>query len=94
MVHRFKSLTTARYRRGVLQDRWPPFPGRLWQRNYYEHVIRNEEELDRVRQYIVDNPARWEHDPENPDSVGADAVGAAREPSLPLTVRARPLPDM
>jgi len=76
VVHRFKSLTTARYRRGVLQDRWLPFPGRLWQRNYYEHVIRNEEELDRVRQYIVDNPERWEEDRENPNNVGEPNVGA------------------
>ena len=41
----------------------------LWQRNYYEHVIRNEGELDRIRQYIADNPARWHEDPENPDVV-------------------------
>ena len=38
----------------------------FWQRNYYEHVIRNESALDRIRQYIVDNPARWPEDPENP----------------------------
>ena len=38
----------------------------FWQRNYYEHVIRDESALDRIRQYIVDNPARWPEDPENP----------------------------
>ena len=38
----------------------------VWQRNYYEHIIRDEEELNRVRQYIADNPARWQQDPENP----------------------------
>jgi len=67
VVHRFRSLTTARYQRGVLRDGWLPFPGRLWQRNYHEHVIRDEEDLNRVRQYIIDNPARWEDDAENPD---------------------------
>ena len=67
VVHRFKSLTTTRYRTGVLQDGWQPFPGRLWQRNYYEHVIRDEEELNRIRQYIIDNPGRWQDDVENPD---------------------------
>ena len=66
VVHRFKSLTTAKYGRGVHNDGWRPFPGRLWQRNYYEHIMRNENELNRVRQYIVDNPAGWEEDPENP----------------------------
>lgn len=38
----------------------------VWQRNYYEHVIRNDEELSRIRQYIVDNPAQWGEDHENP----------------------------
>jgi len=67
LVHRFKSLTTTRYRRGVVQSAWPPFVGKLWQRNYYEHVVRNEDELTRVRQYIRDNPLNWEIDEENPD---------------------------
>ena len=37
----------------------------LWQRGYYEHVIRNEKALDRIRTYIANNPARWADDPEN-----------------------------
>jgi putative transposase len=39
---------------------------KLWQRNYYEHVIRNEDELLRTRKYILNNPARWFEDPDNP----------------------------
>jgi len=50
----------------------------VWQRNYYERVIRNDEELNRVRRYIIDNPAHWEEDRENPNNVGA-----VREPPLP-----------
>ena len=38
----------------------------VWQRNYYEHVIRTDDELNRIRQYIVDNPKNWETDPERP----------------------------
>jgi hypothetical protein len=38
----------------------------LWQRSFFEHVIRDEESLFRIRQYIIDNPARWEFDRENP----------------------------
>lgn len=38
----------------------------VWQRNYFEHVIRNETALSRIRQYIIDNPARWHEDRENP----------------------------
>jgi REP element-mobilizing transposase RayT len=34
----------------------------VWQRNYWEHVIRNEESLDRIREYIENNPARWAED--------------------------------
>jgi putative transposase len=39
----------------------------LWQRNYFEHVIRNEAELNRVREYIAANPARWAEDTNNPN---------------------------
>ncbi len=66
VVHRFKSLTTARYRQAVAQHRWPPFPGRLWQRNYYEHIIRNEDEWNEIRAYISENPLRWELDENHP----------------------------
>jgi REP-associated tyrosine transposase len=69
VVHRFKTLTTKQYIDGVKQNNWPSFVARLWQRNYFEHVIRNignEESLNRIRQYIVDNPAQWEFDRENP----------------------------
>lgn len=38
-----------------------------WQRNYHEHIIRNEEELNRIREYIVNNPLRWQYDRENPN---------------------------
>lgn len=44
----------------------------LWQRNYHEHVIRNEDELHRIREYIQTNPLRWELDQENPARRGED----------------------
>jgi putative transposase len=40
--------------------------GKFWQDNYYEHIIRNEVEMDRIRQYIANNPLQWELDKENP----------------------------
>jgi hypothetical protein len=52
--------------RAVKTDRWPPFAGRLWQRNDDERIIRNDDELDRARRYIENNPARSETDRENP----------------------------
>mgnify|MGYP001114696632 CR=1 FL=1 len=39
-----------------------------WQRNYYEHIIRNEKELNQIREYIINNPLKWEFDEENPNS--------------------------
>jgi putative transposase len=69
VVHRFKTLTTRRYVYGVKQHGWPLFPGRVWQRNYYEHIIRNDESLNRVREYIANNPVQWELDRENPNTV-------------------------
>lgn len=65
VVGAFKSITTHRYTRGVATDGWYPFRGRLWQRNYYEHIIRNPDELHRARRYIAENPHRWREDPEN-----------------------------
>jgi hypothetical protein len=42
-------------------------PGQsFWQRNYYEHVVRNEKELKKIREYIRNNPLNWELDRENP----------------------------
>lgn len=38
----------------------------VWQRNYYEHIIRGDGELLRVREYILNNPAAWKYDRENP----------------------------
>ena len=48
---------------------WPTFDRRVWQRNYYEHIIRDEAELARVRRYIDENPLQWELDKENPQRV-------------------------
>jgi putative transposase len=67
IVGAFKSLTTLEYGRGVRRYRWPPFKVRLWQRNYFERVVRNEDELERLRVYIAENPMRWDLDRENPN---------------------------
>jgi REP element-mobilizing transposase RayT len=64
VLHRFKSLTTRRYIDGVNQGVFAAFRGRLWQRNYYEHIIRNDNSLNAIRQYIIDNPINWTQDSE------------------------------
>ncbi len=40
-------------------DGWPPFRERLWQRNYYERIVRGDDALEGIRRYILANPARW-----------------------------------
>jgi putative transposase len=68
VVHHFKTMTTKRYIDGVKQWGWAPFPGKLWQRNYYEHIIRNEKEMNEIREYIANNPKQWDLDQENPNA--------------------------
>ena len=36
-----------------------PFDKKIWQRNYWEHIIRNDNEYQRIAQYIIDNPKKW-----------------------------------
>jgi REP-associated tyrosine transposase len=74
VMQRFKTMTTKRYADGVQQRRWSSFPGRLWQRNYYEHIIRDAECLNSIRQYIADNPAQWELDRENPTASATQRI--------------------
>jgi REP element-mobilizing transposase RayT len=61
LIAGFKSVVTKR----INQIRKTPGCP-LWQRNYYEHIIRDEESFFAVRQYIRDNPANWDEDEENP----------------------------
>jgi len=68
IVGAFKSIATVAYIEGVHEHGWPNFPGRLWQRNFYERVLRDERTLDRAREYIANNPAEWATDPNHPDS--------------------------
>ena len=62
IVGAFKSITTNAYIRGVKQNGWPPFHTRLWQRNYYEHIIRDQRSHDEIAAYILENPLHWSDD--------------------------------
>ncbi len=63
----FKSAVTRR----INQRRGTP-GARVWQRNYWEHIIRNQRALDAIRRYIVYNPLRWAYDRYNPDATAPD----------------------
>lgn len=65
IVAGFKSAATKRI--NALRDN-PGCP--VWQRNYHEHVIRNEDDLANIRQYIADNPLKWDLDENNPANPG------------------------
>jgi len=67
IIRSFKSAVTRTV--NTIRDT-PGIP--LWQRNYYEHVIRDEDALNRIREYIITNPMRWDLDRENPQRTGED----------------------
>ena len=60
----FKTMTTNAYIHGVNEMGWPSFPGRLWQRNYFERIIRGDREMSAIRDYIHFNPVKWADDDE------------------------------
>lgn len=65
IVGAFKSISTVNYCKAVNEKGWPPFNKRLWQYNYYEHIIRNEKSFNQITEYIILNPSRWNEDENN-----------------------------
>jgi putative transposase len=60
----FKSLSTNAARvAGMIAD------AKLWQRGFHDHVVRNDADLDRLREYIANNPLKWHLDRENPANI-------------------------
>ena len=55
VIGSYKSLTTNKVHNENLHN------GKLWQRSFYDRVIRSDEELNRVREYILNNPVKWEN---------------------------------
>ncbi len=55
----FKTMTTNDYIRGVKRGDLQRFDGKLWQKSYYDHVIRNQQDYDEIWEYIENNPAKW-----------------------------------
>jgi len=63
VVRAFKARCTVALRKQIFKQE------QVWQRNYYEHVIRSEASLQAIREYIVNNPKQWALDKENPERV-------------------------
>ncbi len=80
----FKSAVTKR----INELRQTPGT-KLWQRNYWEHIVRNEPELNRIREYIHDNPVQWEYDSLNAGKGGSRTASTQiREPITEYGVEA------
>ncbi|MBP8249067.1 MAG: transposase [Chitinophagales bacterium] len=62
VVQWFKTMTTNEYIRGVKTLGWQRFDGKLWQRDYYEHIIRNHQSFIKISNYIRNNPTKWHID--------------------------------
>ena len=60
----FKTMTTNEYIRNVKSNGWTPFSGKLWQRDFYDSISRDDEALFKIRRYIKNNPANWNSDEE------------------------------
>ena len=69
IVRYFKSAVTRRIN-DLRGTSYTP----VWQRNYYEHVIRNEDDLNEIREYIANNPVKWGLDSDNPSNSGRKAL--------------------
>ena len=65
----FKTMTTNAYYRAVKAGRAAELERRLWQRSFYDRVIRGDTEWERITNYIHANPVRWAEDKENPENV-------------------------
>ena len=59
VIQRFKSQTNVEYIKNVKQKNWQPFNKRLWQRSYYEHIVRDEKDYLIIAEYIEHNPLHW-----------------------------------
>lgn len=62
VVHRIKTLITKKYIDGVKNNNWTPFNKKVWQRSFYDHIVRGDKSLQNIREYVVNNPRTWDAD--------------------------------
>ena len=73
IIGTFKSLCIQDWLKHIKQNNIDAV-GKFWQHNYYEHIIRDEQELNKIREYIINNPLKWSLDRENPYRQGSDLL--------------------
>ncbi len=59
IIGAFKSISTVKYIQGVKNKGWPRFQDKLWHFRFYDRIIKDQESIERTRQYIIDNPINW-----------------------------------
>ncbi|MCK5058370.1 MAG: transposase [Candidatus Aminicenantes bacterium] len=69
IIQGFKSISTNTYIHSVTKNHWPAFEKYFWQRDFFDRIIRDPEELEQVRNYIINNPQNWESDEDNPINI-------------------------
>lgn len=69
MIRGFKSAVTTRIN---TRRNTPGVP--VWQRNYYEHIIRDDADYTRIAEYIIDNPRRWTEDTLHPGNMASPPI--------------------
>jgi REP element-mobilizing transposase RayT len=62
IIWKFKSKTTVKYVEWVYEKKWPIFNKKLWQKDFYEHIIRNDKSYSKISEYIEINPIKWKED--------------------------------
>lgn len=62
VVRWVKSTCLRRYAAGVRSHGWPPYQLRMWQQGYHDHIVRNDRELEMIREYIAKNVIMWDKD--------------------------------
>ena len=65
IIKRIKMLTTKKYIDVIKNHNWPQFNKRLWQRSFYDHIIRNDKSLRKIGEYIINNPGTWAEEENN-----------------------------
>ena len=68
IVQAFKRYSTIEYIKMVKKGIVPPFEKQIWQRSFYDHIIRNHDDYNEVFRYIRENPMRWKADRFNTDA--------------------------
>jgi REP element-mobilizing transposase RayT len=66
----FKIMTTNQYIKNVKERNWRTFDKRLWQRSFYDRIIRDGRELNNIRAYIMNNPIKWKWEKTDPENIG------------------------